>query len=112
MAAAALIALLAFAPFASAANDPLASGTTTLTLNKGFCTTSKQERRQGAEGESRNGEKPDRDAVGQRRLARPDHRQGRRQGRAGIQVQARQDAVPLKVLAISTAKNFLTEGRQ
>ncbi len=36
MAAAALIALLAFAPFASAASDPLASGTTTLTLNKGF----------------------------------------------------------------------------
>ncbi len=35
-AAAALIALLAFAPFASAASDPLASGTTTLTLNKGF----------------------------------------------------------------------------
>ncbi len=36
MAAAALIALLAFAPFASAASDPLASGTTTLTLNKSF----------------------------------------------------------------------------
>lgn len=35
-AAAALIALLAFAPFASAASDPLASGTTTLTLNKGL----------------------------------------------------------------------------
>lgn len=33
---AALIALLAFAPLASAANDPLSSGTTTLTLNKGF----------------------------------------------------------------------------
>ncbi len=36
MAAAALIALLAFAPFASASNDPLASGTTTLTLDNGF----------------------------------------------------------------------------
>jgi hypothetical protein len=36
MAAAALIALLAFAPFASAASDPLASGTTTLTLNQSF----------------------------------------------------------------------------
>lgn len=33
---AALVAMLAFAPFASAANDPLSSGTTTLTLNKGF----------------------------------------------------------------------------
>jgi hypothetical protein len=33
---AALTALLAFAPFASAASDPLSSGTTTLTLNKGF----------------------------------------------------------------------------
>lgn len=35
-AAAALIALLVFAPFASAASDPLASGTTTLKLNKGL----------------------------------------------------------------------------
>ncbi|HWW67288.1 MAG TPA: hypothetical protein VNY83_04835 [Solirubrobacterales bacterium] len=34
--AAALFALLAFAPFASAASDPLGSGTTTLKLNKGF----------------------------------------------------------------------------
>jgi hypothetical protein len=33
---AALVAMLAFAPFASAASDPLSSGTTTLTLNKGF----------------------------------------------------------------------------
>jgi hypothetical protein len=34
--AAVLIALLAFAPFASAASDPLASGTTTMTLQKSF----------------------------------------------------------------------------
>jgi hypothetical protein len=34
--AAALFALLAFAPFASAAPDPVASGTTTVTLNGGF----------------------------------------------------------------------------
>jgi hypothetical protein len=34
--AAALIALLALAPFASAASDPLASGTTTMTLQKSF----------------------------------------------------------------------------
>ena len=34
--AAALIAMLAFAPFASAASDPVASGTTTVTLNSGF----------------------------------------------------------------------------
>lgn len=34
--AAALFALLAFAPFASAAPDPVASGTTTVTLNNGF----------------------------------------------------------------------------
>ncbi len=34
--AAALTALLAFAPFASAASDPLASGTTTMTLQKSF----------------------------------------------------------------------------
>jgi hypothetical protein len=33
---AALVGLLAFAPLASAASDPLSSGTTTLTLNKGF----------------------------------------------------------------------------
>jgi hypothetical protein len=33
---AALTALLAFAPLASATSDPLSSGTTTLTLNKGF----------------------------------------------------------------------------
>src|SRR4051794_34401694 len=33
--AAALFALLAFAPFASAASDPIGSGTTTVTLNKG-----------------------------------------------------------------------------
>ncbi len=33
---AALAALLAFAPFASATSDPLASGTTSITLNKGF----------------------------------------------------------------------------
>jgi hypothetical protein len=33
---AALVALLAFAPFASATSDPVASGTTTITLNKGF----------------------------------------------------------------------------
>lgn len=33
--ATALFALLAFAPFASAAPDPVASGTTTITLNKG-----------------------------------------------------------------------------
>jgi hypothetical protein len=33
---AALFALLAFAPFASAAPDPVASGTTTVTLNNGF----------------------------------------------------------------------------
>jgi hypothetical protein len=31
-----LVALLAFAPLASAASDPLASGTTTITLNKGL----------------------------------------------------------------------------
>jgi hypothetical protein len=34
--AAALFALLAFAPFAAAAPDPVASGTTTVTLNNGF----------------------------------------------------------------------------
>ena len=34
--AAALFALLAFAPFASAASDPVASGTTTINLNKGL----------------------------------------------------------------------------
>ncbi|MBA3865136.1 MAG: hypothetical protein H0X42_02120 [Solirubrobacterales bacterium] len=34
--ASALFALLAFAPFASAASDPVASGTTTVTLNKSF----------------------------------------------------------------------------
>lgn len=34
--ASALCALLAFAPFASAAPDPVGSGTTTVTLNKGF----------------------------------------------------------------------------
>ncbi|HEX6456120.1 MAG TPA: HtaA domain-containing protein [Solirubrobacterales bacterium] len=34
--AAALFALLAFAPFASAAPDPVASGSATITLNKGF----------------------------------------------------------------------------
>jgi len=33
---AALVALLAFAPFASAASNPLASGTTTISLNKGL----------------------------------------------------------------------------
>lgn len=33
---AALVALLAFAPFASATSDPVASGTTTVNLNKGF----------------------------------------------------------------------------
>jgi hypothetical protein len=33
---AALVALLAFAPFASATSDPVASGTTSITLNKGF----------------------------------------------------------------------------
>jgi hypothetical protein len=33
---AALFALLAFAPFASAASDPVETGTTTLTLNNGF----------------------------------------------------------------------------
>lgn len=33
---AALAALLTFAPFASATSDPLASGTTSITLNKGF----------------------------------------------------------------------------
>jgi hypothetical protein len=33
---AALVALLAFAPFASAVSDPLASGTTKITLNKGL----------------------------------------------------------------------------
>lgn len=34
--AAALLALLTFAPFASAASDPVAGGTTTVTLNQGF----------------------------------------------------------------------------
>lgn len=34
--ATALVALLAFAPFASAATDPVASGSTTITLNKGL----------------------------------------------------------------------------
>jgi hypothetical protein len=33
---AALVALLAFAPFASATSDPVASGSTTVNLNKGF----------------------------------------------------------------------------
>ncbi len=33
---AALVALLAFAPFASATSDPVASGTTTISLNKGL----------------------------------------------------------------------------
>src|SRR6478735_5788769 len=33
---AALVAMLAFAPFASATSDPVASGTTTVNLNKGF----------------------------------------------------------------------------
>lgn len=36
IAAAALLALLAFAPLASAATDPVASGTATITLNGGF----------------------------------------------------------------------------
>jgi hypothetical protein len=40
--AAALFALAAFAPFASASPDPVASGTTTLTLNKGFTNTLKK----------------------------------------------------------------------
>jgi hypothetical protein len=40
--AAALIALLAIAPLASAASDPIASGTTTLTINKGFSKSAKK----------------------------------------------------------------------
>jgi len=36
IAAAALCALMAFAPFATAAPDPVASGSTTITLNQGF----------------------------------------------------------------------------
>jgi hypothetical protein len=40
--AAALFALLAFAPFASAASDPLGSGTTTIKLNKGFAKSLKK----------------------------------------------------------------------
>jgi hypothetical protein len=40
--ATALFALLAFAPFASAAADPLGSGTTTVTLNKGFVNSLKK----------------------------------------------------------------------
>ena len=39
---AALAALLAFAPFASATSDPVASGTTSLTLKKGFFKTLKK----------------------------------------------------------------------
>jgi hypothetical protein len=40
--AAALIALLAIAPLASAASDPIASGTTTLTINKGVSKQAKK----------------------------------------------------------------------
>src|SRR5215467_8278754 len=38
----ALVALLAFAPLASATSDPVASGTTTITLNKGLFKRLKQ----------------------------------------------------------------------
>ena len=39
---AALVAMLAIAPLASAASDPISSGTTTLTINKGFSKQAKQ----------------------------------------------------------------------
>ena len=42
MVAAALFALLAFAPFASAAPDPVASGSATITLNSGFVNSLKK----------------------------------------------------------------------
>ena len=109
MAAAALIALLAFAPFASAASDPLASGTTTLTLNKGFFKQAQEERREGAEGESRNGERPHRDAAGQAaaRSTRPPA--GHRERERWHQVQARQEAGAAQEPDLRhTTKNFLT----
>src|ERR1700712_1520002 len=40
--AAALVAMLAIAPLASAAPDPIASGTTTLTINGGFANKAKK----------------------------------------------------------------------
>jgi hypothetical protein len=40
--AAALVAMLAIAPFASAASDPITSGTTTLTINNGFSKKAKK----------------------------------------------------------------------
>ena len=39
---AALVAMLAIAPLASAASDPISSGTTTLTINKGFSKKAKK----------------------------------------------------------------------
>ncbi|MBN9624137.1 MAG: hypothetical protein J0H06_14515, partial [Actinobacteria bacterium] len=39
---AALVAMLAIAPFASAASDPIASGTTTLTINSGLSKKAKK----------------------------------------------------------------------
>ena len=40
--AAALVAMLAIAPLASAASDPIASGSTTLTINSGFANKAKK----------------------------------------------------------------------
>ncbi len=106
-AAAALIALLALAPFASAANDPLASGTTTLTLNKGFYN------KLGKNGVKVQRFKP---ATVKNRTVTlsvnggsldPTTGKGTIRVSGGFKFTRGKTRVPLKVLAISTAKNFL-----
>ncbi len=107
MAAAALIALLAFAPFASAANDPLASGTTTLTLNKNLYN------KLGKNGVKVQRYKPA--TVTNRTVTLsvnggsldPTTGKGTIRVSGGFKFTHGKTRVPLKVLAISTAKNFL-----
>ena len=106
--AAALFALLAFAPFASAASDPVASGTTTITLKNGFVKKLKKSgvKIQKISPTTLKGNKATFTVSGGE--LDPTTGLGTVNLSGGIQFKAGKKKAPVKALALDTAKKTLT----
>ena len=106
--ATALIALLAFAPLASAASDPLASGSTTITLNSNFTNYLKTFGITMSEDQPDQAQRCQGHVHGHRRLARSDHRPRQVNLGGGLKFKAGKKTAPVKALVLNTSNKSLT----
>ena len=106
--AAALVALLALAPLASAAPDPVASGSTTLTLNSELQQEGQEGRHQDHGRQARQDQGHQGDLRGHRRRIEPTTGAGTLTHSGGLKITWGKKTVALKAFEVNTTSKSLT----